>query len=224
MINTWIVIPAFNERKTLPEVLRKLKAEGYENTIVIDDGSSDGTYEIAKENARIALRHSINRGLGGALGTGIEAALRMGADFIVTFDADGQHSVSDIANLVQVLKDDQSDAVIGSRLINPEGMPLARRIANKVGNIVTFFLFGIYTTDSQSGLRAFNRKAATKIKIRTNRMEVSSEIIHEISRAKLRFKEVPIKAIYTDYSLSKGQSFLVGMKTFAKLLMHKLSK
>lgn len=224
MRDTWIVIPAYNEGNTLPRVLKSLKEAGYENTFVVDDGSRDDTFEVAKKHARVAVKHSLNRGLGGALGTGIQGALRMGAEYVITFDADGQHDTKDILKVLSPLRRREADAVIGSRMIEPEGMPFKRRVANKIANFVTYFLFGVWTTDSQSGLRGFNRKAAGCIRIRTNRMEVSSEIIREIGFHDLRFKEVPIKAIYTDYSLSKGQSFFVGIKTFARLLMHRLIK
>lgn len=222
MKDTWIVIPAYNEAKTLPKVLKQLKEADYHNVLVVDDGSHDKTYEIAKEGAKAVVRHKLNRGLGGALGTGIKGAVRMGADYIVTFDADGQHSVKDLPKMLAPLFNDDADAVIGSRLLNPEGMPWYRRLQNRMANIFTYLLFGVWTTDSQSGLRAFNRKAAELMNIRTNRMEVSSEIIREIGFHGLRFKEVPIKAIYTDYSLSKGQNIFVGMRTLAKLVMHRL--
>ncbi|MEK7145583.1 MAG: glycosyltransferase family 2 protein [Patescibacteria group bacterium] len=223
-MHVWIVIPAYNEAKTLEGVLKLLHKDGFHNTLVVDDGSKDKTFEIAKEHAKVAVRHRLNRGLGGALGTGIIAALRMGADYIVTFDADGQHDVKDLGRVLEPLKKGEADAVIGSRLLQPEGMPWFRRIQNRIGNVITLILFGVWTTDSQSGLRAFTRAGAEKIQIKTNRMEVSSEIIHEIGRKKLRFVEVPIKAIYTDYSLSKGQSLFVGIKTLAKLLLHRLTK
>lgn len=224
MHDTWIVIPAYNEGNTILKVLKNLKEAGYEKTIVVDDGSRDDTFEVAKKHAQVVVKHKLNRGLGGALGTGIQGALRMGAEYIITFDADGQHDTKDIQKVLSPLKRREADVVIGSRLIDPEGMPMKRRIANRIANYVTYFLFGVWTTDSQSGLRGFNRNAAEHIRIRTNRMEVSSEIIREIGYHGLRFKEVPIKAIYTDYSLSKGQSFFVGIKTFARLLMHRLIK
>lgn len=224
MQNVWIVIPAYNEGTALKEVLVLLKEHGYHNTLVVDDGSKDKTFEIAKQHAKVAISHRLNRGLGGALGTGIIAALRMGAEYIVTFDADGQHDVNDLPKVLAPLKSGEAEVVIGSRLLQPEGMPWFRRIQNRVGNVITLILFGVWTTDSQSGLRGFSRSAAEQIQIKTNRMEVSSEIIHEIGRKKLRFTEVPIKAIYTDYSLSKGQSLFVGIKTLAKLLLHRLTK
>ena len=100
MKNTWIVIPAYNEETTLPKVIKSLKDDGYHKILVVDDGSTDNTYKIAKELAKVAVRHEINRGLGGALGTGIEGAVRLGAEYIVTFDADGQHDPEDLKKLL----------------------------------------------------------------------------------------------------------------------------
>jgi UDP-N-acetylglucosamine---dolichyl-phosphate N-acetylglucosaminyltransferase len=223
-MKTCIVIPAFNEESTIAKVIRELKKEKYANIVVVDDGSEDRTKEAGKKEKVIVISHIVNRGLGGALGTGINAAIEENADIIVTFDADGQHNPKDIKKLIKPIEEGKADCVIGSRLLNPKGMPHMRRIANKIGNFVTYALFGIWTTDSQSGLRAFSRSAAEKIQIRTNRMEVSSEIIREIHKNKLRFTEVPIEAIYTDYSMSKphGQGFITGLKTLFKLILRKL--
>ncbi len=217
-------MPAFNEEKVIGRVLDSLKDEGYGNIIVVDDGSTDNTAGIAEKRGVLVCRHPINRGLGGALGTGIRAALEDKADIIVTFDSDGQHSPKDIKKLTSVIEKKKADVVIGSRLLRPKGMPMIRRIGNLGLNIITFMLFGIWTTDSQSGLRAFSQDAAKKIRIRTNRMEVSSEIIKEIGRLRLRFKEVPIKPIYTDYSRQHGQSHLNAFRIIAKLMLKKIMR
>ena len=216
---TAIVIPAYNEERALGRVLAGLKRAGFRKIIVVDDGSTDKTSDIAESYEVILLRHIINRGLGGALSTGIAGALKLtDASVIVTFDADGQHAVSDIEKVVKPIFMGDADVVIGSRLMNPEGMPLLRRIGNWELNLITLLLFGKFVTDSQSGLRAFSRRAALKLKIRSNRMEVSSEIIGLIAQNKLRLKEVPIKAIYTEYSLKKGQSIFNGFRIIFKLL------
>ncbi|MEM0230915.1 MAG: glycosyltransferase family 2 protein [Candidatus Woesearchaeota archaeon] len=215
-----IVVPAYNEEKAIGNVLSSLKRAGYKQILVVDDGSTDSTSVIAEKHGAILLRHLINRGLGGALATGIKGALKLtDASVIVTFDADGQHAVEDIERLVKPIFNGDADVVIGSRLINPKGMPLLRRIGNWELNVLTFLLFGRMVTDSQSGLRAFSRKAAAQLEITSNRMEVSSEIIGRITEKKLRLKEVPIRAIYTDYSLSKGQSIFNGFRIIFKLLI-----
>lgn len=218
----FVVIPAYNEEKTIGGVIRCLKKEGYRNIIVVDDGSSDNTCNAAKKEKVFVYKHGINRGLGGALGTGLRAALEKNADIIVTFDADGQHNPKEIKKLVQPIIDDKADFVVGSRLLNPEGMPLIRRIGNWGLNVITLILFGVWTTDSQSGFRAMSREAAESIEIKTNRMEVSSELLAEIKKNNLRLVEVPVKAIYTKYSLKKGQSSLNAFKILSKLILRRI--
>ncbi len=214
------MIPAFNEESTLPEVLERVTPM-VDEVVVVDDGSKDGTSQVALAGHAILVRHVINRGLGATLGTGFAAALARGGEAIICLDADGQHDPEDIPRFVAAIREG-ADVVIGSRLLDPRGMPKKRQIANWVGNLVTLVLFGAWVTDSQSGYRGFRREALQKIEIRTNRMEVSSEIIAESRRHKLKLVEIPIKAIYTEYSLSKGQSFAVGLKTLAKLVLRRL--
>lgn len=218
-----VIIPAYNEEKTIRDVLQKAK-KYVTKVVVIDDASSDSTHQIAIKEDAIVYRHSINRGLGGALGTGIKVALKENADIAVTLDADGQHDPSEISRLIQPIIDNKADVVIGSRFLRNQKVPIRRKIYNKIGNIITYLLFSVKTSDSQSGFRALNHKALELLKIKTNKMEVSSEIMKEIGKNNLRFMEVPIKAIYTEYSLSKGQSFFTGLRTLFKLIILKLSK
>ena len=217
------VIPAYNEEKNIGQVIRGVKKYA-RNIIVIDDGSTDRTEQIALENGAKVYCHLINRGLGGALATGIKAALLEEADIVLTLDADGQHDPDEIPKIVKPIIEDKADFVIGSRFLQHQPVPLFRRLGNYFFNFITFFLFGIWSTDSQSGMRAFNKKAAENLEIYTNKMEVSSEILNEIQVRHLRLKEVPIKSIYTSYSLSKGQGFIPGLKTLIKLFILKLTK
>jgi UDP-N-acetylglucosamine---dolichyl-phosphate N-acetylglucosaminyltransferase len=218
-----IVIPAHNEASTIGQVLQQVMSldlpDVQKRIIVVDDGSRDGTGEIARSKGVIVVRHLVNRGLGGALGTGIKMALRWGADVVVTFDADGQHSPNDIGKIIEPVLTGRADIVIGSRMLKTGRMPWARRVANRLANFVTWVLTGIRTTDSQSGLRAFSRLAAEKIRITANNYDVSTAICGEIGRHQLRLIEVPVKVIYTPYSLSKGQGFRVGLKTLFRLLL-----
>lgn len=218
-----IVIPAYNEETTVAQVVRDAVRMA-DRVVVVDDGSRDRTATLAREAGATVVRHAVNRGLGGALGTGIAAALKLGADHVVTMDADGQHRAVDAARVFQRLEQGDVDFVIGSRMLRGDEagkMPLHRVLFNSFGNVFTFFLFGVWVSDSQSGLRGLSRAAAEVVDLRTNGMEVSSEFIKEIRERKWRFAEIPIPAIYTEYSLSKGQSFLVGVKTAAKLIIRR---
>lgn len=217
-----IVIPAYNEERTIGETVRDaLRAA--DCVLVVDDGSLDRTAQIASAAGAKTVRHAINRGLGGALGTGIEGALRLGADLIVTMDADGQHKAEDAIKVFARLAEGDVDFVIGSRMLERNGnMPAKRRFAQFVGNALTFVLFHKWVSDSQSGLRGMTRDAAERIRIRSSRMEASSEFVKEIVDKRLRLAEVPIEAIYTPYSLSKGQSLTVGVRTALKLIFSRL--
>lgn len=214
------VVPAWNEEHTIGEVLDGLRP-CVDRIVVVDDGSTDRTAEIASGRGVGVVRHAVNRGLGAAIGTGIAAALATGADAILTFDADGQHAPEDVPAVVQQILDGLADLVIGTRLADPRGMPVVRRLANTAGNLTTRILFGARVTDSQSGFRAFSRRAAELIRIKTDRMEVSTEIIAEAHRLGLRIAEVPIQSRYTSYSLSKGQSFSMGLRTLGRLIVHR---
>lgn len=222
----WIVIPAYNEEKVIHDVIREIQAAGYRNIIVVDDGSTDQTYEKAKAIPDvIALKHSINRGKGAATKTGIEAAKMLGANIIVTMDGDGQHNPEDIARLIDPIKNNHCDVVLGTRLIDPKGMPQHKILANWIGNVVTWYFYGLWVSDSQSGFRAYSRHASELINTKTDRYEYDSEVIREIYLYKLQYKEVPIEVRYTEYSMGKihKQSFANGLKTLYKIIWNLIS-
>jgi len=223
-MKTLIVVPAYNEQQVIGRTISAIKTAtstlGSRTILVIDDGSSDLTAQKAKQSGALVARHIINRGLGGALGTGLEYARISKFDIMVTFDADGQHDPSDIAKIIAPLTDGSADVVIGSRTKSSHGhMPWDRKLLIAMSNVLTELLFNQITSDSQSGFRAFNKQAITHIHIKTQRMEVSSEFFSEIRRLNLKMREVPIKVIYTDYSRSKGQSNTNALNILYKLVL-----
>lgn len=219
-----ILIPAYNEEKTIGSVIESLKRHGYVNILVVDDGSTDKTGEIVNGLNVYVVKHLFNSGLGSALSTGFTAARIINPEIIVTYDADAQHDPKDIKKMIEPIRRDEADIVIGSRMLVRTGMPRKRIVYNKIANFITFIIYGFSISDTQSGLRAFNRKAYNLINIDTARMECSSEIIYKIKRTGLRFKEVKVKPIYTDYSLSKGQGLGVGIKTLIELILDRLTR
>ncbi len=218
-----IGIPAYNEEQMLGNVIASIpsKIKGFEKVdiMIVDDGSTDGTKHIAQNKGALVLSHIINRGLGGALKTIFTYALQNQYDALVTFDADGQHVGEDLVKLVQPIIDGKKDVVIGTRWKYKAKYPFSRYLVNQCANLITWFLFGIYTSDSQSGLRAFNRVAIEKIQITSDGMEVSSEFFKEIKTHNLRLGEVPISPIYTDYSKKKGQRLDNGPEVLFRLLI-----
>lgn len=222
----WIVLPAYNEEKIIQDTLREIQSAGYKNIIVVDDGSTDDTYERVKAiSGVIALRHKLNRGKGAATKTGIEAAKILGANVIVTMDSDGQHNPKDIARLVEPIEKNHCDVVLGTRLKNPKGMPWYKICANHIGNALTWYFYGLWVSDSQSGFRAYSRHASELINTKTDRYEYDSEVIREIYIYKLKYKEVPIEVRYTEYSMGKiqKQGFWNGLKTLYKMVFHLIS-
>ncbi|MFZ2976070.1 MAG: glycosyltransferase family 2 protein [Candidatus Moraniibacteriota bacterium] len=222
----YIVIPAFNEGNIIQEVIREIQKAGYEKIVVVDDGSSDDTFSKAQELLpNTVFRHRLNRGKGAATKTGIEAAKILDADIIVTLDGDGQHDPSDIVKLTAPIEFDNFDVVLGTRLLNPEGMPKHKILANKIGNFFTWYFYGLWVTDSQSGFRAYSKRASEIIDTKSDRYEYESEVIREIKKHKLKYIEVPITVRYTEYSMGKvqKQSFLNGLKTLYKMVWNIIS-
>lgn len=222
----FIAVPAYNEEKVIQDVIHEIRQAGYDNIIVVDDGSSDNTYRKALELiGKKAFRHKVNRGKGAATKTAIEASKLLGADIIVTMDGDGQHDPSDIKRLITPIISGETEVTLGTRLINPQGMPLRKIIANKIGNALTWYLFGLWVSDSQSGFRAYSKKAASLIETKADRYDYDSQIIREIYLQKLKYKEVPIKVRYTEYSMGKiqKQGFTNGLKTVYKMIWNLIS-
>lgn len=201
--NVCIVIPAFNESKIIASLIEEIKQEGFNNIVVVDDGSLDDTSFVAKTTNCHVLRHIINRGKGAATQTGLDAAKLLGAQIVVTLDADGQHDPKEIIKLVEPLQKDEADVILGSRLLDKHNMPFLKQIVNHAGNLVTYFFYGLYVSDSQSGFRSYNKKALDSIKTKFDRYEFESEVISQIKLNNLRHKEVPIQVRYTDYSKTK---------------------
>lgn len=218
-MDTFIVIPAYNESQHIKSVIDDLKGHGFHNIVVVDDGSEDNTVEIVQTQGVMLVKHFINRGMGAALQTGNEYALGRGADIIVHFDADRQMRAGDIASLIVPIKSGQADIVLGSRFLGTtQKMPLTKKfLILPVSKVVNFLFTGIWLTDVHNGLRALSRMSASKIIIRQDRMAHNSEIIEQIRKLELRFKEGPVHIVYNEY----GQSIWGGLKIIRDLLIGK---
>lgn len=220
----WVVIPAYNEAQSIGTVVRSLRAEGYP-VVVIDDGSKDGTIWSARAAGAIVLRHDLNLGQGGALQTGIAFSLESGARWICTFDADGQHCVSDIAKMWDCLRRRNLDIILGSRFLGKSvGMRPARRLLLKAAILFTRLHSGLKLTDAHNGLRVMTAEAASRLQLRQMRMAHASEFIDEIVRRKLRYCEFPVTIMYTDYSKSKGQSGMGSIRILMDLIVGKMMR
>lgn len=214
----WIVVPSYEEEQTIGPVLEGLKSEGYDQIIVVDDGSEDRTSEIASSKGAEVVKHENNQGLGSAIRSGLREARSRGAGVVITFDADGQHDPREIKKLLDAL--DDADFAVGVRKRNQ--MPMNKRFGNAALDYITHFMGGPLT-DSQSGFRAFGPEALEKIRIRSDHYSVSSEIIVQVGESSLSFREVPIEGIFTEYSKSAGTTIASGIKILVDLLRLKAS-
>ena len=221
-MNTWVIIPAYNEEGKISEVVRGV-FEYVPNVVVIDDGSQDQTFDMARKSGAWVLRHRINRGQGAALATGIEFALRQGAEVIVTFDSDGQHAAEEISKMTEPIVTGQADVVLGSRFLEKKSdIPKLREMILRAGILFTRILSRIKVTDTHNGFRALSRKAAEQLQIHEDKMAHASEILDQISKKKIKFVEVPVTIHYTDYSKANGQSNFNAVKIAARMILSKL--
>lgn len=209
------IIPCYNEERTIIDVVGKVKRY-VDKVIVIDDGSKDETTRLAREAGAIVLRHATNIGKGGALRTGFRAAELLGADAIVTLDGDGQHEPQEIVNLFDGLKN--ADIVIGVRKPN-ERMPGVFKLGNVFLNALFCNLFGLRIKDTQSGFRAFN-ECYKRLKWGSNDYRVETEVLTNINKYNLRYKEIAIDTVYND--AYKGTTVLDGIRIALSMILWRL--
>ena len=195
MVNVVAIIPAYNEEKALADVIGKTLGH-VDEVIVVDDGSSDKTSEVAIEAGARVIKHSVNLGKGEALKSGFKA---IGDDsIIITIDGDGQHNPSEIPDLVRPIVEDGADLVNGSRYMNgpEENTPAYRRVGQKVLDIATNISAGTKVTDSQSGFRAFSPQSKNVFRFKDTGFGIESEMLVDASEAGLKIVEVPITVRY----------------------------
>ncbi len=217
-----IGIPAFNEEKHLPQILTELK-EITNSIIVCDDGSTDDTSIIAKKFGAEVIKHKKNLGYGSAIKSIFQAASEINSDVLVTFDADGQHRIEDINKVLQPIKDEEADIVIGSRFLNNNNdVPGYRKIGIKLITQVTNASIKKHFTDSQSGFRAYKKQVLDNIVLTEQGMGISTEILIKASEKKFRITEIPIKILYegntsTHNPVSHGTSVLISTIKFTSI-------
>jgi glycosyltransferase involved in cell wall biosynthesis len=209
----WIVIPAFNEAGVIAEVVADARAV-FDHVVCVDDGSSDDTGEIALRAGAHLVRHPVNLGQGAAIQTGVEYARRQpGAQAFVTFDGDGQHRVKDVVAMLDRLNDSEADVVIGTRfgraaLSKP---PPLKRIVLQTAAWLSPRGRRLGLTDTNNGLRVFNKKVADGLDITMSGMSHASEFVALVDENHWRIAEEPVEVLYTDYSKAKGQPLLNGV-------------
>ncbi len=215
----YIIIPAKNEENHISEVINKTLNAGFSNIIVVNDGSTDETKLVAEKYPAVkVLSHIINLGPGASTYTGIKYSINSGARYIATIDADNQHNPANLNNLLEYISENNLDLVIGSRFMKKNKIPSSRVFYNKIGNVISYFITGVYLSDSQSGIKIMTQSFAEKLAMNYNGFEFCIEIIKQAKIHEAKMKEIPIDVRYTKASMQKGQNLVTGFSMVARLL------
>lgn len=223
--DTWLIIPCYNEGQVIREVIENAR-KTFPNIVAVNDGSADNSAaEIHAAKAHL-VNHPVNLGQGAAIQTGIEYARRQpGAKYFCTFDADGQHQVKDVVRMVERLRNEPLDIIVGTRFGEAERedsqVPWIKRVVLKTVVMLSPTTRKLGLSDAHNGLRVFNKRVADEMNLRMNGMSHASEIVSTIADKGWRVAEEPVDILYTEYSMSKGQSLINGVNILADGLLAK---
>lgn len=215
--DTWLIVPCYNEGTVIFDVLTNAR-ETFPNIVGVNDGSADDSAAQIRAAGAHLVDHPVNLGQGAAIQTGVEyARAQPGAKYFVTFDADGQHQVKDVMRMIERLRTEPLDIIVGTRFAGQENsqVPWIKRAVLKTVVMLSPRTKKLGLTDAHNGLRAFNRRVAEEMNIRMNGMSHASEIVSMIDRHGWRVDEEPVDILYTEYSMSKGQSLINGVNILA---------
>lgn len=224
--DVWIVIPAFNEGTIIGDVISDVRSV-FRNVVCVDDGSRDCTGEAAYAAGAHVVPHPVNLGQGAAIQTGVEyARSRPGAAVFVTFDADGQHQVADVVRMIDRLRTDDVDLVVGTRFAGAVShTPPLKRMILRTAAFLSPQSRALGLTDAHNGLRVFDKTVADALNLTMSGMSHAGEFIALAYEKHWRVAEEPVEILYTDYSKSKGQPLLNGVNiVFDGLLRRRLSR
>jgi len=219
LTDAWLVIPLYNEAQVIRGIIEEARRT-FPRVVVVDDGSQDGSAAQAEAAGALVVRHPINLGQGAALQTGISYVLeRTDARYLITFDADGQHSAADAAAMVRAARDEDLAFVLGSRFLEgPSPVGWLKRLVLATAAAVASRTTGMRMTDAHNGLRMLRRDAAERLDLRQNRMAHASEITRQLGATGLPWREYPVHIEYTEYSKAKGQSLLNSVNILVDLI------
>ncbi len=210
--DVWLIVPVYNEARVVAEVVGAALS-AFPNIACVDDGSADASAAKIRTTGARLIRHPVNLGQGAAIQTGVEYAREQpGAEFFVTFDADGQHQVADVLAMLEPLRAGTADIVVGTRFHGDTAhIPWGKRLVLRIAVAVSPSGRRLGLTDAHNGLRAFNRTVAEGLNLTSNGMAHASEFVALIDRRGWRVVEQPVDILYSDYAKAKGQSLLNGV-------------
>lgn len=218
-MKTCLLLPAYNESSTIGRIIQNASLF-VGRIVVIDDGSSDNTAEIAKAHGAVILKHAQNRGKGRALRTGFDYALQNGYELIAAMDSDGQHDPMDLPRFFDHFRRTRPDILVGARFKERLRMPLHRRLNNCLVSTVGSALSGQNVPDFQSGYRLMKAEVLKTVQLNTERYETESELLIKAGRLGFRIESTSIQTIYGD-EVSNVKT-LREMRLFSRLLINSL--
>lgn len=218
--DVWLVVPLFNEAAVIADVVAQA-GNIFPNIVCVDDGSNDGSAEAAASSGAVVVSHPVNLGQGAALQTGFEFALSFPTmRYIVTFDADGQHQVDDVARMLDIARREGVSTVFGSRFLDRRTKPtLAKKVVLKLAVGYTNLTTRTRLTDAHNGLRVLSRDVVAQLDITQNRMAHASELVAQVGALGVSYTEAPVHILYTEYSRTKGQSLWNSINILAELIL-----
>ena len=222
--DVWLVVPLYNEAKVIGDVVRTARTR-FPKIVCVDDGSTDQSAARADEAGAVVVRHPVNLGQGAALQTGLAYALTdPDMRYCVTYDADGQHQLADVEDMLERIREGDVRVMFGSRFLDDRTQAaglkkLVLRMAVAYTNLTT----GTRLTDAHNGLRVLERGVVARLAITQNRMAPASEIVAQIGAMRIdgepvAYAEAPVHILYTDYSKAKGQSLWNAVNILAELI------
>ena len=223
--NVCVLIPVYNESKKISGVVAQLKNH-FNNIIVVNDGSTDSTLEVIKHLDVIVINHALNLGQGAAISSGLKFIKDLeNISAVITFDADGQHSVKDAVSFANEIIDCKEDVIFGSRFLEHKlNIPTLKRFVLSLVTFITNKLTKMNLTDTHNGLKAYKKSVLKDIDITIDGFAFESEIINIVSRKKISYKEMSTNTLYTDYSKNKGQKLRNGLVILEDLFKSSNSK
>lgn len=219
MANLCVLIPAYNEARTIVDIIKKIKAFGFD-AVVVDDGSKDGTTRLAEASGAFAIRHNVNMGKGASLREGIKYALSKSYDAVVIMDGDGQHNPEEIHTFLRRAREKGSSFIVGNRMRDTESMPIIRFFTNKFMSLIISIICRQRIPDTQCGYKFISRDALNRLSLAASRYDIETEMLIEASRAGIKIDSVPIRTIYKKEK--SNISPIVDTFRFMRLLRKKL--
>lgn len=197
MEKTCVIVPSYNEAKTIGQIIKDLKAKGL-SVCVIDDGSTDNTSAIATREGAVVIKHEKNKGKGASLRDGFQYILIEKFSNVLVMDGDGQHKISDVDKFFSKMNSTGADIVIGNRMNDVVSMPIVRRLTNRFMSYLVSRMCGHEIPDTQCGFKLIRRSVLENIKLESSNYEIESELLFKAAKKKFKIESVPVETVYAN--------------------------